>query len=177
MRTSGSLSATVHIGVRDQDGADNIFVGVGPSDAVASYLDGVTVDRLIQVNWPGGVRTETIAGSASAAPAPPTDQHFWVASDTGTTASVDWVAGSGDWTIVVMNADGSAPIDIAGAVTIAVPALGPASIALLVVGLVLLLVGGWLTVSGARMPRRTAGPRPAATATPAEPPSRPDGAW
>jgi hypothetical protein len=153
MRSSGTLAATVDLTVRDDDGEDPIFVGIGPRTAVRRYLHGVTVDRLVQISWPGGVRTETVPGTATQALDPPADQPFWVASDAGTSATVEWVAASGDWTIVVMNADGTGPVDVVGQLAIRVPAFGPASIVLLVLGVLMLVGGAWLTISGARMPR------------------------
>lgn len=160
MATSGSTAATVHLSV-EQSGTGPVFVGIGPSAQVQAYLQGVATDRIVQVNWPGGVRTERLPGASSRQPGPPAGQRFWVASDQGTAAAFDWVAASGDWTVVVMNANASEPVRVTGSVTLSVPALGPICVALLLVGLVLLIGGSLLTASGARMPtRRSASPPP-----------------
>lgn len=62
-----------------------LFVGVGPTGAVTRYL-----------------------ASGEGAPG---DQTFWVHSDGGSSAAVDWNIEPGRWTAVVMNADGSPGVD------------------------------------------------------------------
>ncbi len=161
----GSLSATLRMSVTGE-GDPDVFVGVGPSPLVADYLRGVAVDRVVQVDWPGGVRTEPIGGQRE--PGPPGRQTFWVASSEGPSAAVDWTLAAGDWTVVVMNADASRTVDVTGSVTFAVPILGPISIGVFVTGLVMLGGGVLLTVKGARTPRSSS---PLAAAGP---PPRPD---
>jgi hypothetical protein len=82
--THGSLATTIRLDMRSNDDA-GVFVGIGPTGQVARYLAGVPVDQVIQVNWPGGVRTEAVPGSR--APEPPGDQMFWAASDSGSAMS------------------------------------------------------------------------------------------
>jgi hypothetical protein len=176
---SGNLSTTVTISARSDE--QSIFIGVGPSTEVGSYLHGVSFDRVVQVNWPGGVRTENTPGSRT--PPPPGDQPFWEAMDEGTgERTVRWTVSGGDWSIVVMNEDGSRGLDVFGSVEVKLPILGPASVILLVVAILMLAGGIALTVSGARTPKtRTVAPGPpgaaptaaAATDTPSAPP-RPD---
>lgn len=146
--THGSLATTIRLDMRSNDGA-GVFVGIGPTGQVARYLAGVPVDQVIQVNWPGGVRTEAVPGSR--APEPPGDQMFWAASDSGSgSRSVSWTLTSGDWTIVVMNADGSRGLDVNGSGSVTLKLLGPVSVGLLVLGLALLVGGALLTISGAK---------------------------
>jgi len=147
---SGNLSTTVTISVHSDE--HPIFIGVGPSSRVASYLHGVSFDRVVQVNWPGGVRTENTPGSRT--PPPPGDQPFWQAMDEGTgERTVRWTVSDGDWAIVVMNEDGSRGLDVFGSVDVKLPILGPASVILLIVALLMLVGGIVLTVSGARTPK------------------------
>jgi hypothetical protein len=148
---SGNLSATVEIAARSDESP--VFVGIGPSTRVAAYLRDVSVDRVVQVNWPGGVRTQNTPGSRT--PRPPGDQPFWQAMDEGAgERTVQWTVSDGDWSIVVMNEDASRGIDVFGSVEVKVPVLGPASIILLVVAILMLAGGIALTVSGARTPKR-----------------------
>lgn len=162
--SSGSFSATLKIEATGEDEA--LFVGVGPTSGVGDYLAGVKGDRVVQVDWPGEVRTEPLPGGV-AVPAPPTGETFWEASESGTgTLNLDWVVTGGDWTIVVMNADGGAGVEVEGNVTVTMPALGPISVALLVFGLVVLVVGALLTISGAKTPRSVAAPIVAGSAPP-----------
>lgn len=176
LATSGSLAATLGIDVRPREDGD-VFVGVGPSARVRRYLAGVPYDRVVRVDWPGGAGTEPVRGTG-VLDEPPGDQLWWETSDAGPTASVDWTARSGDWSVVIMNADGSAGVDVAGNVDVALPILGPLSIGTLLFGIALLAIGVILTVRGARSPARSAG----ATAPPtapvpvaaSPPPPRPD---
>jgi hypothetical protein len=49
------------------NGADgDVFVGIGRATDVARYLDHVQVDRIVQVNWPGGMKTESRARNEAA---------------------------------------------------------------------------------------------------------------
>ncbi|MDP9301980.1 MAG: hypothetical protein M3P43_13985, partial [Actinomycetota bacterium] len=52
--SSGSFAATVGVTVQASGDGDDVFVGIGPAADVARYLDHVQVDRIVQVNWPGG---------------------------------------------------------------------------------------------------------------------------
>jgi hypothetical protein len=156
---SGSFAATVGVTVVG-DGGD-VFVGIGPAADVARYLRGVQVDRIVQVNWPGGMRTEP-GGRGSRTPDPPDEQSFWVAKSQGASAGLDWSLTGGDWTMVIMNTDGSADVSVTASGTLSLPALGPIGIALLVAGLGVLAGGVLLTISGSKTPRpgRTPPPRP-----------------
>ncbi len=63
--SSGNLATTLEL--RVQGSHKDVFIGVGPAALVARYLRGVPVDRIVQVNWAGGVRTESVPGSATPA--------------------------------------------------------------------------------------------------------------
>lgn len=97
-----------------------LFVGVGPSDDVRRFL---------------------AAGEGS-----PLEQSFWVHASDGTSALVDWQIESGEWTAVVMNADGtpgvdatvqtsvpSAPLRVAGAI-LSIIGVGVGAVGTLLVG-------------------------------------------
>ena len=171
---SGSLSATLGIEVRGQEGRD-VFVGVAPSSRVSRYLAGAGYDRVVRVAWPGGAGTEAVLGNGST-PGPPGEQTWWESSDEGDTASVSWTVRDGDWAVVVMNADGSRDVDVAGTVEVELPILGPIALGMLITGLVILLIGALMTVSGARSPRVGPGVVPASPGTgaiPSMPPATP----
>ncbi len=152
--TSGNFSATLGI---EATGDEPVFIGIGPMEEVSAYLSGVPADRVVQVDWPGGVRTEPLPGG-TASPEPPLSETFWEASESGGgTVAMDWVVREGDWTIVVMNADGGAGVDVEGTVTVTMPALGAISIVFLVFGLLVLVAGVLLTISGAKTPKVSVG--------------------
>ena len=161
--SSGSFAATVGVTVRGNDRDGSVFVGIGPALDVARYLDRVQVDRIVQVNWPGGMKTETEPGTRR--PTPPDRQPFWVAKAQGSPATLSWPVAAGDWTLVIMRASAAARVDVIASGSITLPALGPISIGLLVAGLAILIGGVFLTISGAKTPSTRKG----------VPPPRPDG--
>ena len=74
-----------------------VFVGIGPAERVAEYLDGVSHEPL-----------DAGPSAGAGLPAPPGSRAFWAASAQGPGRRVlDWRTRDGDWTVVVMNADGS----------------------------------------------------------------------
>ena len=158
--SSGSFAATVGVTIKG-DGGGDVFVGIGPATDVARYLDHVQVDRIVQVNWPGGMKTETEPGTRR--PTPPDTRSFWVAKAQGSPATLTWPVAVGDWTLVIMNTSGAAPVSVLASGSITLPALGPIGIGLLVAGLVILAGGVLLTISGAKTPSARKGvppPRP-----------------
>jgi hypothetical protein len=161
--SSGSFAATVGVTVMGNGVDDDVFVGIGRAADVARYLDHVQVDRIVQVNWPGGMKTEAEPGTRR--PAPPETRPFWVAKAHGSPATLTWPVDAGDWTLVIMNASGTAPVSVVASGSITLPALGPIGIGLLIAGLVILAAGVILTISGAKMPSARA----------SVPPPRPDG--
>jgi hypothetical protein len=165
--TSGDLSTTLEVTV-DGRGKD-VFLGIGRTDFVAKYLDGVPIDRIVQINWPGGVRTEHVDGTATPED-PPAHKKFWKASDEGPQASIRWTLQGGDWTLVIMNADASAGVDVTGSGSVTLPLLGPIGAAILAVGLIALVAGVLLTISGAKTPKTA---RVAAAPVSAQPPDTP----
>ncbi|MGZ4132577.1 MAG: hypothetical protein ACXVWF_05995 [Actinomycetota bacterium] len=147
--TSGDLATTLDLSVHDA--SQDVFVGIGPTPLVRSYLDDAAIDKVVQVNWPGGVRTETVPGTGT--PQPPGDQSIWTASKSGRDPHISWTVQGGDWTIVVMNANADAGVDVTGSLTVSLPILGPAGVLALVFGVALLIGGVFLTISGAKTPR------------------------
>ena len=161
--SSGSFAATVGVTVKGNGADGDVFVGIGRAADVARYLDHVQVDRIVQVNWPGGMKTESEPGTRR--PTPPETRPFWVAKAHGSPATLTWPVAAGDWTLVIMNASGTAPVSVLASGSITLPALGPIGIGLLIAGLVILAIGVILTISGAKMPSARA----------SVPPPRPDG--
>ena len=73
--------------------------------------------------------------------AAPDEQTFWSDSSTGQDVSLDWKFKSGDYTFVLMYADGSVDVVSTGSAQIEIPRLSWALLIAAVVGLVLLLIG------------------------------------
>ncbi len=145
-----------------------VFVGIGPTAEVDRYLAGVATGRVRDLS-----RDRDVVASAGGAPElPPTAQSFWVATVTGGgRQELTWAVASGEWSVVVMNADGDAPVvaDLSGGVT--VPVLTGLAVGLLVGGGVAVALGGLLVFLAAR---RHPGPEERAPAVPGPVPVEPD---
>ncbi|HEY8057446.1 MAG TPA: DUF4389 domain-containing protein [Acidimicrobiales bacterium] len=138
--------ATVRLDVEGV-GESPAFVGIGPAADVAAYLDGVAQAQIEDVELdPFRVEYQFRDGADEAAP--PTEQDFWVAQGTDGEPLV-WDLESGDWVVVVMNADGSAGVSVDAAVAAKVDWLLPLAIGLLIGGFVVLVGGALLLVFGA----------------------------
>jgi hypothetical protein len=86
-------------------GGRSVFVGVGSSDEVDLYLSGVS-DAEVSELGNGELDYDLRPGHAPASA--PGDQSFWIAKAEGSGRQVlDWDVEKGEWTAVVMNADGS----------------------------------------------------------------------
>jgi hypothetical protein len=137
------------------------FVGIAPTSAVDRYLGAVARSEVTDVDVaPLRVQLEEHAGQAPAGP--PASRRIWSASATGTgTQTMTWDVREGDWTIVVMNADGSRGIDAGVSAGARVPWLGTAGWVTLGVGLLALFAAIALIVFGVRRPPGGARPVPA----------------
>lgn len=129
-------------------GESAVFVGIGPERDVARYLRDVgraTVDDLSFD--PFAVSYRYAPGGAPATA--PGDEGFWVATAEGSgRQSLEWEPESGDWAVVVMNADGSAGVSVDAALAAKSPWVVRVGVALLVGGALGLLVGAVLLVVG-----------------------------
>lgn len=127
-----------------------VFVGVALAADVDAYLDGVGHATFNGFQSEGPMYPVIDGG---APPVPPTQSDIWVEQSSGTgTQSVEWTLEPGDWTVVVMNADGSRGVsaDLAGGAT--VPALGWIVALTLSMTTVTLLAAIVLLVAGFRRP-------------------------
>lgn len=126
----------------------SVFVGIGPRDDVQRYLSGVgraTIDDLSFDPFAVSYRY-TAGGAPSAAPG---TEDLWVASADGPgRQTVEWEPENGDWTVVVMNADGSEGVSVDAAIAAKSPWVLRVGVALLVGGALGLLVGAVLLVVG-----------------------------
>ncbi len=132
-------------------GSDSLFMGIAPADAVAGYLDGVVRDEITDWDSFQDDITEVVytRNEGATDPAAPGTEGFWVASVSGSgEQTLDWTIESGEWALVIMNADGSPGVsaDVRfGVATLS--GLFPIGLASLVVGLVALIGGGRLVSS------------------------------
>jgi hypothetical protein len=87
--------------------AKPIFIGIGREAAVAGYLGRVAHADVEDIDIdPFRVDYRQIAGGAPQRP--PTAQNFWAVSASGQgRQTVTWKVRDGNWSVVLMNADGS----------------------------------------------------------------------
>jgi Domain of unknown function (DUF4389) len=149
--------------ITGEDG--DVFIGIGETEDVEAYLDGVAHDEVRDLEFdPFRVEYRRFAGGEP--PGPPAEQTFWAASASGSdTQSATWEAESGEWTVVVMNADASQGVSADVSAGAEANFLLWLAIGLLIAGALLLVGGVTLIVVGAR--GATAAAPAAAAAVPA----------
>jgi hypothetical protein len=146
--------ATVRLGATS---AKPVFVGIGPTAAVRRYLAGARHAQITDVEVDPFRVTSHVAGGAGAL-APPAAQNFWRARASGAGGrgtTLTWDVQSGNWSAVVMNADGSPGVAAQTTVGAKVPSLEWVAIGTLIVGALFAVGGGLLLWVGARRPRTT----------------------
>jgi hypothetical protein len=124
----------------DSPGQRTLFMGIGPEVAVARYLGNVAHASVQDIDF-DPFRAEYLPIPGGAPQGPPTEQDFWAASASGVgTQTLTWKVREGDWSVVLMNADGSrgvtADIDLG------------AKLSFLLWVAIGLLIGGVLVVGG-----------------------------
>src|SRR3954451_11422317 len=153
-----SALGTARFQVTGTDPGTDVFIGIAPADDVTAYLGSVrrTVVDDIGTTF-DTTRSRLVDGGAPAGP--PGDQTFWTAQASGSGAQqLTWRPASGNWALVVMNADGSADVSVTGTAGATVPSLGGLAWGLLIAGAVVSLIGVLLIVLAARRGSRRAGP-------------------
>ena len=100
-----SVLGKVRVRVTSADPARPIFVGIAATGDVSRYLSGVAWSRVQRIGDSHVKYTDLSGGAPSR---PPSAAPIWQAQAQGTgTQAVTWRVHGGDWSIVVMNADGS----------------------------------------------------------------------
>ena len=141
-----------------------VFVGIAPTRDVTAYLAGVGHTTVVRVTDSSGPVYRDAAGGAPTTR--PADTGIWAASSAGEgTRTLVWSPRTGDWTVVVMNADGTAGVNARVAAGATLPILGAGATALLVSGLCGLLLAAALITAALLAANR-------AQAKPAIPPAR-----
>ena len=125
-----------------------VFVGIGPSDDVAAYLQDVAHDRVTDLSGTSLTPTyRSIEGTAI--PEAPEGQAFWVASGEGT---LSWDVDSGTWTVVLMNADASEGVAADVVAAARVEWLGVAIFAIFAFAVAAAIIAAVLLVIAVRQP-------------------------
>jgi hypothetical protein len=145
-----STLGTAKIQVTGANGSD-VFVGIARVADTTNYIGGV--DRTVVTDLGSG-SAPAIRTGAGAPSTPPGEQTFWAAQTEGSgTQTLTWKPSSGNWTLIVMNSDGSAGVSVDARIGATVPALTGLAWGLLGAGLFLLLIGVLLLVLAIRRPK------------------------
>jgi hypothetical protein len=135
-----------------------VFVGIARTKDVSAYLRNASHATVTDVDldpFRATYRTEPGHGR----PAAPAGRPMWAASATGTgPQTVTWDVKHGDWSIVVMNADGSRGVDAGVSAGANFPILAALAWGSVGGGLVLLGVASLLVVAGTTTRRYAAAP-------------------
>ena len=95
----------------DSNADKPVFVGIAPTRDVSRYLHGSAHTVISDVDY-SPFRAEYSERPGHGTLAPPAGERFWTASAHGAGAqTLTWDAEDGDWSVVVMNADGSPGVD------------------------------------------------------------------
>jgi hypothetical protein len=140
---------TVKVEASNHVSGKPVFIGVARESDMNSYLNGVSYDEVSDVTFRSDV-LHYIHRSGTNTIAPPTGQTFWVASASGTGAqTMQWNVTSGSYSIALMNADGSAPLNAEVSLGLKIPAvLHGIGLGVLIGGIILLLGGGVMIFFG-----------------------------
>ena len=141
---------SIRIWAESANPGKEIFVGIAPRSDVDRYLSGANYSELLDVSFrPFHVEYRETQGTQQ--PPLPSGQDFWVASASGAgEQELDWNIQSGNWSVVVMNADASADIRADLKAGFRSQLFGPIAAGLLAAGAILLVVGVPLLIFGAQ---------------------------
>ena len=130
------------------------------------YLAGVSHSTLTEVNTsPFEAEYDDHAGDRR--PVAPADSDIWAASEHGSgKQTLNWEIEDGDWSVVVMNADGSAGVDADISTGAELPFLTALGWTALGSGGFVLVVGIALLVMGIRRPDGPTGTAPVSDTVP-----------
>jgi hypothetical protein len=154
----------VRLDVASRDGKP-VFVGIAPTREVAQYLRGSAHAVVTDVDY-SPFRAEYSEQRGERDLAPPASKRFWAVSAHGAGAqTLTWDVQDGDWSVVVMNADGSPGVDAGVKAGAELSFLDEAGWVLLGTGVLALAVAGALLFAGVRPSRYSGHGAPAPVPT------------
>jgi len=137
----------VRINVASANGKP-VFAGIARTRDVEAYLLNSAHTTLTDVDVdPFEPSYEDSFGTGT--PARPADQRFWIATSDGS-KPLDWKVQDGTWSVVVMNADGSAGVDTRVSAGASLPWLDELELAAWIAAALFLAIGGGLLAGGLR---------------------------
>jgi hypothetical protein len=124
-----------------------VFIGVARRTEVDSWLGATGIDQIDDLQFePFQATIKRTPGTVAALRAPG-KQTFWTAKSAGTaTQTLNWKVTSGDWAVVVANADGSPEVAVEARFGAKLSWLGPLSLGIIIAGVVLFLMSVVITI-------------------------------
>ena len=127
-----------------------VFVGIARGRDVAAYLRGVNHDVVSDISF-DPFRADYREQPGDTEPERPAERAIWAASASGAgSQAVTWEVEEGDWSVVVMNADGSRGVDAEVRAGADLPLLASLGWGAVISGLVALVIAATLAVVGSR---------------------------
>jgi len=146
----GDLTS-IKVECSSNDLAKRIFVGVVEESDLKAYLSDVEYDEI--ANWLTLRRVDYTHHWGNSEPAAPTSETFWVESAHGAeTQTLEWDVKAGSYSLVLMNDDGSAGVDVSVVLGVKVPMVAGIGTGLLIAGPVVLIIGIMMVYLAARRP-------------------------
>jgi hypothetical protein len=134
------------------------FVGIAPTKDVDRYLHGTSHALVTDISY-SPFHAHYADRPGATRPAAPAAQGFWSASAHGTgRQTLTWDVQDGDWSVVVMNEDGSRGVDAGVRAGADVPWLSDLAWGATIAGIVMLLIATGFTVVAVRTKPRIAVP-------------------
>lgn len=142
--------ATFKIEGSSNDSSNNIFMGLADQSDLNSYLRDVNYDEVTDIDInPDRLDYRNRPGNSE--PAMPTTQDFWLESVNGPgTQTLAWDMQAGTWSLILMNEDGSAGVDLSVVLGVKIPWLFGTGLGLLIGGIVALPLGTLMIILAAR---------------------------
>ena len=127
-------------------GGRRLFVGVARTADVQRWLRGTSYSEVSDIDY-APFKAAYAQHHGTRKPGPPARQTFWAASGEH---ALHWDVESGDWSVVVMNADGSRGVSAAVSAGARVPFIATIAYVTLGLGLLFVIVTATLTAYGSR---------------------------
>jgi hypothetical protein len=142
---------TLKVEAYNDDRTKPVFIGIARASDLNPYLRDSAYDEITGFDFPND-RIEFRPHAGKAGSIPPTSSSFWVASANGAgTQTLLWDISGGDYSLVVMNSDGTYPLETHVAIGAKLPGIvNGVGWGLLISGIVVLIIGGVMIFFAAR---------------------------
>ncbi|MBN1191092.1 MAG: hypothetical protein JXA46_15150 [Dehalococcoidales bacterium] len=141
----------IKIEARNDDQDKPVFIGIARESDMKKLLKGRAYDEITDFDFVSGEINLWHHNGSGETPVPG-DLDIWVASESGTgTRTLTWDVASGDYNVVIMNADGSTPVEVQVAFGVRVAGfIDAVGTGLIVGGIIALVIGGVMIFFAAR---------------------------